>query len=309
MILVPQIKTLLFALFFASGLSAFCFVEVAARSNQLCDSVESLVEQVRENIDISRVQDLIEELSRLSDAKPPAVTRILYTARDVEAREFLRSLIKNASLQLHEDPVGNIYARYDPLGTLAKSNGLVGTGSHFDAIPLSGKYDGVVGVIGGIEALRALKDSEFKPKRPLEVIAFTSEEPTRFGISCIGSRTLVGEMTANTLRSLNDGDGISFDKARSSAGYDDSLENVVLPDNYYSAFVELHIEQGRTLEETTNDIGKSTCQPQRRHECYSNCSDETDNTDVHSLKKYIPPNYNPRSRHCNSWTCSRGRVL
>lgn len=60
------------------------------------------------------------------------------------------------------------------------------TGSHCDAIPLAGAYDGTLGVLGGIAALRALKDSGFAPRRPIDVVMFTSEEPTRFGLGCIG---------------------------------------------------------------------------------------------------------------------------
>ena len=60
------------------------------------------------------------------------------------------------------------------------------TGSHADAIPLAGMYDGTLGVVGGIAALKALKDAGFQPQRPLEAMMFTSEEPTRFGIGCIG---------------------------------------------------------------------------------------------------------------------------
>src|SRR5207248_113041 len=64
--------------------------------------------------------------------------------------------------------------------------------SHIDAIPHSGKYDGTVGVLGGLEAIRALQASGFRPRRSIELLLFTSEEPTRFGIGCLGSRLLAG---------------------------------------------------------------------------------------------------------------------
>ncbi|GMN53497.1 hypothetical protein TIFTF001_022628 [Ficus carica] len=135
----------------------------------------------------------------------------------------------------------------------------VATGSHIDAIPYSGKYDGVVGVLGAIEAINVLKRSGFKPKRSLEVILFTSEEPTRFGISCLGSRLLAGsEALANALKTTVDGQNISFFDAARSAGYandQDDLSSVFLKKGTYSAFVELHIEQGPILEEEGISIG------------------------------------------------------
>ncbi|PON53250.1 Peptidase M [Parasponia andersonii] len=135
----------------------------------------------------------------------------------------------------------------------------VATGSHIDAIPYSGKYDGVVGVLGGIEAINVLKRSGFKPKRSLEVILFTSEEPTRFGISCLGSRLLAGsEALAKALKTMVDGQNVSFFDAARSAGYakdQDDLSIAFLKKETYTAFVELHIEQGPILEEEGISIG------------------------------------------------------
>jgi N-carbamoyl-L-amino-acid hydrolase len=83
-----------------------------------------------------------------SDGEPPAVTRVLYTKADLRARAFLKQLCTASGLEVREDPVGNLFARWT--GTDAKSPG-VATGSHIDAIPHSGRYDGTVGVLGGHE--------------------------------------------------------------------------------------------------------------------------------------------------------------
>ncbi len=90
--------------------------------------------------------------------------------------------MRDAGLEIREDPVGNIFGRLP--GT--QEHGAVMSGSHTDAIPLAGAYDGTLGVVGGIAALAALKRAGFKPCRPLDAMMFTSEEPTRFGLSCIG---------------------------------------------------------------------------------------------------------------------------
>src|ERR1700748_3179719 len=119
----------------------------------------------------------------------------------------------------------------------------IATGSHIDAIPNAGKYDGVVGVLGAIEAIRALQATGFKPKRSLELIIFTAEEPTRFGLGCLGSRLLGGVLPPTKAKTFQS-QGKNLDQWRKSAGYSGKLESTRLPKNYYSAFVELHIEQG-----------------------------------------------------------------
>ena len=76
----------------------------------------------------------------------------------------------------------------------------VATGSHTDAIPHSGMYDGTVGVLGGLEAIRALQRANFKPRRSIELIMFTAEEPTRYGVGCLGSRLMSGNRTRGRRR-------------------------------------------------------------------------------------------------------------
>lgn len=177
------------------------------------------------------------------------MTRVLYTASDLSARAFLRALITSAGLRLREDSVGNIFARLP-----GSAGGVVGSGSHYDAIPASGAYDGTVGVLGALEALLTLREGGFAPRKALEVLAFTSEEPTRFGLSCLGSRALVGDRSMAELREMRDGEDVGFEEARNAAGYDGE-EDVVLEDGYYDAFLELHIEQGKRLEDEELDIG------------------------------------------------------
>lgn len=208
------------------------------------------------SVDAQSLQNQIDELSRLSDSPAPSVTRILYTEKDVLARRFIKNLMGLSGLSVREDAVGNIFGRWEGHQPELAA---VATGSHIDAIPYSGKYDGVVGVLGAIEAINVLKRSGFKPKRSLEVILFTSEEPTRFGIGCLGSRLLAGsEALANALRTTVDSQNISFFDAARSAGYandQDDLSSVFLKKGTYSAFVELHIEQGPILEEEGISIG------------------------------------------------------
>nr|XP_043635193.1 ureidoglycolate hydrolase [Erigeron canadensis] len=206
-------------------------------------------------VDSLNLQKQIDELSSFSDSPAPSVTRILYSDNDVVARRFIKNLMENAGLSVREDAVGNIFGRWD--GSKPDLSA-VSTGSHIDAIPYSGKYDGVVGVLGAIEAINVLKRTGFKPKRSLEVIMFTSEEPTRYGISCLGSRLLAGSVSlATALKQTVDNHNMSFLDAAKSAGYakNEDFSTVFLDERSYSAFVELHIEQGPILENEGISIG------------------------------------------------------
>ncbi|KAH9764557.1 Ureidoglycolate hydrolase [Citrus sinensis] len=216
------------------------------------------------SVDTETLQKQIDELSTFSDTPAPSVTRVLHTENDVLARSYIKNLMGISGLSVREDAVGNIYGEISSssrgvwIGNEAELAS-VATGSHIDAIPYSGKYDGVTGVLGALEAINVLKRSGFKPRRSLEVIMFTSEEPTRYGISCLGSRLLAGiESLAKDLTSIVDGKNISFLDAARSAGYakeHNDLSSVFLKKGSYFAFVELHIEQGPILEKEGTSIG------------------------------------------------------
>ncbi len=203
-------------------------------------------------VDRDRLTAEIEELATISEAEPPAVTRIVFSPTDLKARAWLMARCEKAGLSVRQDAIGNIFARWNGSEPNAPT---VGTGSHIDAIPNAGKYDGVVGVLGGLEAIRALQRCGVRPKHSIELLMFTSEEPTRFGIGCLGSRLLSGSMTPDAARKLVDKDGASLEEVRRNAGYDAPLEEVKLPSGYYKAFVELHIEQGPLLEQQNIPLG------------------------------------------------------
>lgn len=200
-----------------------------------------------------RLQRQIDELAALSEAPAPVVTRVLFSEADLRGRAFVQNLCRELGLALREDAVGNLFARW--AGT---ENQLpaIATGSHTDAIPNAGRYDGVVGVLGALEAVRALQAAGFQPRRAIEVIVFTAEEPTRFGIGCLGSRLLGGALSPEKAAALTDRDGKSLEAWRQQAGYGgQSLDTVRLARNCYAAFVELHIEQGPLLEKENLPIG------------------------------------------------------
>lgn len=197
----------------------------------------------------------LEHLATYSDAIAPAVTRVVFSEQDLLARAYVKQLCREAGLSVREDAAGNTFAKWpgtDP--DLAA----VATGSHIDAIPNAGQFDGTVGVLGGLEAIRALQRTHFSPKRSIELILFTSEEPTRFGVGCLGSRLLAGTLDAGSGTRLKDREGRTLDEVRLTAGFQGPLEAVRLPRGHYAGFVELHIEQGPLLERGKIPIGVVT---------------------------------------------------
>lgn len=207
------------------------------------------------NVDIARLNSDLDRLAEFSDAPAPAVTRILFSPVELKARKFLTELFTDAGLTVRQDAVGNLFARW--VGADSKLPAIA-TGSHCDALPFAGMYDGTIGVIGAIEALRTLRRTGFQPRRSIEVIMFTSEEPTRFGLGCLGSRLLSGRLDPVTADALKDESGQTLAEIRASAGCTGSLDSVKLPKDAYSAFVELHIEQGPLLEQRNIDVAAVT---------------------------------------------------
>ncbi len=194
----------------------------------------------------------IETLAAISEAPAPVVTRVLFSEADLAARRQVETWCRTAGLATRTDAAGNGFARWtgaDP------SLPPVATGSHIDAIPNAGRYDGVVGVLGGLAAIRALQRAGFQPRRSVELVIFTAEEPTRFGLGCLGSRLLGGAMDPAAAGALTDRDGRTFDDWRAGTGCPGPLAGVRLEPGAYRAFVELHIEQGPILERENLDIG------------------------------------------------------
>jgi hydantoinase/carbamoylase family amidase len=206
-------------------------------------------------VNMARLSGEIDALAGISDAEAPAVTRVVFSESDREAREWLKARFSEAGLAIREDAVGNVYARWQGRNVDAPA---IATGSHIDAIPNAGKFDGVVGVLGGLEAVRALQQSGYRPERSIEIIQFTAEEPTRFGIGCLGSRLISGTLDAAGADALRDKQEQALRELRQGAGFSGELAGVKMAQGHYAGFVELHIEQGPNLEREGIAIGAVT---------------------------------------------------
>lgn len=200
-----------------------------------------------------RIEEHIQTLAEITSTPGKGVTRVVYTQEDVRAKDYLNKQMKELSLVVEEDQIGNIF------GTWKGENPdlpQLWTGSHIDAPTNGGKFDGVVGVIGALEAIRSLKESGYMPKRDIVMVIFATEEPTRFGVGCIGSRGLTGMIGDQELDSWKDDDGSSLREVLLHAGRNpEKVLTEQLEPERISAFIELHIEQGPVLENEQLAIG------------------------------------------------------
>lgn len=188
----------------------------------------------------------LENLSRFNSTPGEGITRVLFTDQELKAREYIKSRMKELGFSVREDAIGNIFGKLD--GTNPELSP-VWTGSHIDTVLHAGQFDGMAGVVGGMEALRLIKQSGLPHKRDLEVIVFTSEEPTRFGKGCLGSRTLAGDLTIGDTEKLFDKDGNNLGKVLKGLGYDlGRFGGIKREKGDVYGCVELHIEQGAVLE-------------------------------------------------------------
>jgi hydantoinase/carbamoylase family amidase len=200
------------------------------------------------------LHDAIAELATYND-DPAAggITREVFTPTYERSVEFVSGLMRDVGLDVRRDAFGNLYGRLE--GT-DPSLPAVRTGSHVDTTLNAGRYDGVVGVLGAIEAVGPLRDRG--PRRAVEIVAFAGEEP-RFASGCIGSRAVMGELSRADLDRLVDRDDVSLAQALAGAGFDpDALDTALWDPASVHAFVELHIEQGIVLESSGEGIGVVT---------------------------------------------------
>ncbi|MEU0833253.1 allantoate amidohydrolase [Streptomyces sp. NPDC056231] len=178
--------------------------------------------------------------------------RYAWTGADADCRVWFREQAEARGLGYEVDRNGNQWAWFgDPLGDDA-----VVTGSHLDSVPDGGAFDGPLGVVSSFAALDELRRRGAEFTRPFAITNFGDEEGARFGLACVGSRLAAGQLTVEKAHRLRDGDGITLPQAMEAAGYD---PDAIGPDPErlarIGAFVELHVEQGRSLDLTGDPVG------------------------------------------------------
>lgn len=206
--------------------------------------------------DLDRIADDLEALSAFRDPDLPGWTRRVFTPLDRSAREWVATKMEAAGLEVTSDAAANLWGRLRGKG--GSKGPAIMTGSHTDTVHGGGRFDGIIGVLGAIEAVRMLRDAGVRLEHDLAVIDFLGEEPNDFGLSCVGSRALVGTLDDGHL-ALRDPSGRTLAEALREAGGDPSaLPGVRLGPAAARCFVELHIEQGPRLERAGIPIGVVT---------------------------------------------------
>ncbi len=202
-------------------------------------------------INSNRLWSRIEALSRMTDPAKPW-TRRAFDAQFAKGRTWLEAEFKAAGLSVAIDAGGNLVGRTSGTG---QGLGALVAGSHSDTVPAGGRFDGVLGVLAALEAVQSIREQQLSLLHPLEVVDFLAEEPSEFGISCIGSRSWAGVLTASDLaRQLPYGLtlAIAIDSVGGTAG---RLGPPIRDRDSVAAYVEVHIEQGVVLAERKAAIG------------------------------------------------------
>lgn len=191
-----------------------------------------------------RLERDIQELSRFS-GPGPGVSRLSFTPEYRSALGYLEEEFGGIGFETYYDPVGNFVASNVPVGERC-----VALGSHVDSVPNGGRFDGTAGVLCALEVARLMPDASLK------VFSFVEEEGSRFGRGILGSRCAVGSVSEEDLRVYRDPDGVSFYEAAIEAGHEPArVADCTANLDGVERYVEVHIEQGRVLEEGGEEVG------------------------------------------------------
>ena len=207
-------------------------------------------------IDKRRLMRDLNAIGRIGIGDHGSVTRLVFSIKELRSRQVLIHLMRQAGLKIHVDAIGNIFGRLD--GADPKAPALL-AGSHLDTVIHGGKYDGPVGVIGALEAVRTIRENKIPLRAPLEVVCFIGEESSRFGFSTLGSSLVAGEVQPKDLTNAVDAQGTKLADVLSSLGISPrNLLRLARDPKSMKAYLELHIEQGPILEAKAKRIGLVT---------------------------------------------------
>jgi N-carbamoyl-L-amino-acid hydrolase len=192
------------------------------------------------------------DMMALADITDPArpYTRRSFTALFLEGRAWLTRKFAEAGLAPRIDTAGNLIGRLEGKNPAL---GVIAIGSHSDTVPSGGRFDGIAGVATGIEIVRALHDAGIRLEHTIEIIDFLAEEPSEYGLSCVGSRGMTGLLDGRMLGLTEPGGEPLRDALRRVGGNPDRLGEAKRDD--IRAYLELHIEQGIVLEASSLDVG------------------------------------------------------
>ena len=182
-------------------------------------------------------------------ASRAGITRLAWSPELADVNAWLTRRLEEAGLEVEVDAAGNVFGKWH-----AGEGGPVLVGSHLDTVPNGGRFDGALGVLAGLEAIRLLKRRRVRPRRPVWLVSFMDEEGARFGTALFGSRAFAGDDLSD-LGERRDGTGVTLRDAMAEAGLDFDRIGDAKAVGEIAAYVELHIEQGALLERAGADVG------------------------------------------------------
>jgi len=214
-----------------------------------------VTERITDRVNGERMAADLAALAEMTRREQPGYTRLAYSEEDRQARVWLCDRMETAGLTVRLDAAANVIGRR---AGESEASVLV-VGSHIDTVPNGGRFDGITGVVAGLEIARVLSEAGRRLRHPLEVIAFTNEEPNAFGISTVGSRAMAGKLTAARARELRDPGGRTLAEAIDFLGGDAvRLDEARRLRGAIAHYLELHIEQGPVLDGERIAVGVVT---------------------------------------------------
>ena len=207
-----------------------------------------MMNNIQPQINIKRLEKLLDDFAQIGRTDNGGVSRLTLTMLDKQARDLLIQISQSAGFKVRIDAIGNIFIRRDGLKDLP----IVMTGSHGDSQPKGGRYDGIYGVLAGLEVLLTLNDFNIKTNHPIELVMWTNEEGSRFAPAMMDSAVFTGKLKLEDAYAIKDQQGITVKQALEKIGYLRSYNT----ENYsIKAIIEAHIEQGPILELENKTIG------------------------------------------------------
>ncbi|MPZ77520.1 MAG: hydantoinase/carbamoylase family amidase [Deltaproteobacteria bacterium] len=195
-------------------------------------------------------------ISRIGIGNHGSVTRLVFSIKELRSRQFLIHQMRQIGLQIHIDRIGNIFGKLNSANPKAPA---VLAGSHLDTVVDGGKFDGTMGVIAALEAVRTLKEKKVSLQSPVEVVCFVGEESSRFGFSTLGSSLVAGEVHGGDFANATDAHGTKLEDILAGLGiYRSNLRSLRRDPTTVKGYLELHIEQGPILEAIKKPIGVVT---------------------------------------------------
>jgi N-carbamoyl-L-amino-acid hydrolase len=226
---------------------------IASSNSSSCrqDVAPAGIKMTKSNLPLN-ADRLWADVMTLADITDPArpYTRRSFSPLFREARGWLARRFAEVGLTARIDTAGNLIGRIEGSDPAL---GVIAIGSHSDTVPAGGRFDGIAGVATGVEVVQALRDAGIRLRHTVEIIDFLAEEPSEYGLSCIGSRGMTGALDDAMLDLTEPGGEALRDALRRVGGNPDRLDLAKRED--IRAFLELHIEQGIVLESRALDVG------------------------------------------------------